>query len=164
MIPVRKPSTSKLMGRVAQELPARASALCGRSMVKFHPGPNQIPLIVSFRFCTVELHRDREVVITRFADGTEAHARPHNTPEYHAHAVEKAGADDILLYCWQHDLMHVIVGEMNGGPSLVLWAVAHGEPTDTPECELEESQAQDLQRVLQMKRPEAARDVPKLGL
>lgn len=112
---------------------------------------NAPALVVPFRFCTVELHRDRELVITRFTDRTEAHACPHDTPEYHAHAIEKTGVDDTMLYCWQHDLVHVMVGEMNGGPSLVLWAVAHGEPTDTPECELEERQAQDLQRLLQMR-------------
>jgi hypothetical protein len=98
----------------------------------------------------VELYPEQQLVITRFADGTEAHACPHDTPEYHAHAVEKSGKDDPMLYCWQHDLMHVIYGEMRGGPSIVLWAVAHGESTETPECEAEEREAQELQRALQM--------------
>ena len=97
-----------------------------------------------FRHCQVELHGEK--VITRFHDGTEAHAVPQDTPEYHAHAIEKTGKDDILLYCWQHDLMHVMHAEMRDRPSVVLWAVAHGLPTDTPECEQEEREAQDLQR------------------
>jgi hypothetical protein len=108
-------------------------------------------LVVPFRFCTVELHADRELVITRFPDHTEAHACPHDTPAYHAHAIEKTGLDDVMLYCWQHDLMHVIYAEMHGRPSVVLWALAHGESTDTPECETEEREAQALQRAMQMR-------------
>jgi hypothetical protein len=101
---------------------------------------------VQFRFCTVALHRDDQLVVTRFHDGTEAHACPHDTPEYHAHSIEKTGTDDPMLYCWQHDLMHVIHGEMRGRPSVVLWAVAHGLPTDTPECVMEERETQELQK------------------
>jgi hypothetical protein len=108
-------------------------------------------LTLTFRFCTIELHRDRQLVITRFHDGTEAHACPHETPEYHQHAIEKTGVDDVMLYCWQHDLMHVIHAEMRGRPSVVLWAVAHGQSTDTLECEVEEREAQGLQRAFQMR-------------
>jgi len=109
--------------------------------------------MLRFRFCTVELRRDEQLVITRFHDGTEAHACPHDTPEYHAHAIEKTGLDDIMLYCWQHDLAHILCAELRGGPSPVLWAAAHGESTDTAECQAEEDAAQNLQRVLQMRYP-----------
>lgn len=110
------------------------------------------PLVLTFRFCTVELRIDEQLVITRFYDGTEAHACPHDTPEYHAHAVEKTGVDDIMLYCWQHDLMHVLHAGIRGRPSVVLWAIAHGESTETSECEIEERGAQELQRAFQMRR------------
>ena len=109
-------------------------------------------MIVQFRFCTVELRRDEQLVVTRFKDGTEAHASPHDTPDYHQHAIEKTGQDDILLYCWQHDLMHVVHGEMNNRPSVVLWALAHGEPVGTAECEREERESQDMQRAFQLAR------------
>lgn len=106
---------------------------------------------IKFNHCQVSVQRDRQLVITRFHDGTEAHACPHDTPEYHDHAIEKTGLDDILLYCWQHDLFHVMHGEMQGRPSAVLWALAHGEPTDTLECQEEERMVQDLQRCMQMR-------------
>ncbi len=105
---------------------------------------------VQLRFCVIELHRREELVITRFPDGTEAHACPHDTPAYHAHAIEKTGLDDVLRYAWQHDIMHEIVAEIDGHVSPVLWGLAHGLPVDTPECEAEEVAAQEMQRRLQM--------------
>jgi hypothetical protein len=110
-----------------------------------------IPVILSFRFCTVEILPHEQTVITRFPDGAMAFACPHDTPEYHAHAIEKTGKDDIFLYCFQHDLMHSLHGEMHNRPSVVLWALAHDLPTNTAECEMEEEQAQTLQRNLQMR-------------
>ena len=108
-------------------------------------------LVVQFRRCTVELHSEQQIVITRFPDGTEAHACPHDTPEYHAHALEKTGLDDVMRYAWQHDLMHVICAEMAGHVSPVLWRLAHGLEPNTPECEAEEVEAQKLQRAFQMR-------------
>ncbi len=108
-------------------------------------------LTLRFRFCEIELHLDRQLAITRFPDGTEAHATPHDTPEYHAHAIEKTSVDNPMLYCWQHDVWHIVVAELKGHNSSVLWAVAHGESTDTPECLAEENEAQALQRALQMR-------------
>jgi len=110
-------------------------------------------LKVQFKFCEVELYLDDQRVVTRFPDGTEAYACPHDTPEYHAHAVEKTGMDDIMRYCWQHDLMHIIYAEMRGEPSVVLWRLAHDLDTETPECDAEEIGAQNLQRILQMNPP-----------
>jgi hypothetical protein len=102
--------------------------------------------VLHFTHCAMELYREERLVIARFPDGTEAHACPHDTPAYHAHAIEKTGLDDTLLYCWQHDIWHVIHGEMRQRPSVVLWAVAHGLPVDTPECVAEEQESQDMQR------------------
>lgn len=101
---------------------------------------------IVFHRHTVELWRNPDVVVTKFKDGTEATAIPHDTPEYHKHAIEKTGKDDVLLYCWQHDLMHVIYSEMKGRHSLVLWNIAHGLSTETPECDIEEREAQALQK------------------
>jgi hypothetical protein len=108
-------------------------------------------LTYPFQYCTVELYPDEQLVVTRFSDGTEAHACPHDTPEYHAHALDKTGRDDIMLYCWQHDLMHVMIGEMNDRPSAVLWAVAHELPTDTDACVQEEREAMTLQRLFNVR-------------
>src|SRR5690349_19917778 len=84
--------------------------------------------------------------VTRFPDGTEAHACPHHDAAYRNHAFEKS-TGDVDLYCWQHDLAHQIVALMNGWPySVVLWNLAHGLSTNTPTCDLEEQQAQEFQR------------------
>jgi hypothetical protein len=106
--------------------------------------------IVQLRTCSVELYRDAQLVVTRFPDGTEAHAIPHDTDDYHEHARTKTGQDDPLLYCWQHDLMHAIWGELFTKVSVVLWALAHNQSTDTPECDFEEAEVQRLQRQMQM--------------
>jgi hypothetical protein len=101
---------------------------------------------VAFPGCTVEWEPHNRRAVTRFADGSEAYACPHDTPEYHAHAAEKS-TGDVDLYCWQHDLAHCIVALMAyGGTSKVLWALAHNEPTDTAECDAEEQAAQQFQR------------------
>jgi hypothetical protein len=107
-------------------------------------------MTAQFEFCEVELDLVNRVVTTRFFDGTFATAIPHDTPEYHAHALEKTGLDDVMRYCWQHELMHVIVAQMKGRPSAVLWGIAHGKDLDTLECHEEEETAQKLQRAFQM--------------
>jgi hypothetical protein len=100
---------------------------------------------VEFPDCTVEWDDEQRKCITRFEDGTEAHACPHHTADYLAHALDKSDGD-VSAYCWQHDLAHCIVGLIKGGNSAVLWALAHGEPTNTPECDREEREAQEFQR------------------
>lgn len=102
-------------------------------------------MVVTFPHCTVEWIPEYGKCITRFDDGTEAHAIPHYTDEYRDHAFAKS-IGDMDLYCWQHDLAHCIVGLMAGGTSVVLWALAHGLPTDTEACEAEESAAQQFQK------------------
>lgn len=100
---------------------------------------------IEFPHCTVLWQPEHRKCITRFYDGTEAHAIPHDTEEYRRHAAEKS-TGDVDLYCWQHDLCHVIVGLMEDQASVVLWALAHGQTTDTLECDREEQQAQELQK------------------
>jgi hypothetical protein len=104
-------------------------------------------VIIEFPRCTVIWQPEHRKCITRFHDGTEAHAIPHDTDEYRWHAAEKS-TGDIDLYCWQHDIAHVIVGMMHGGVSRVLWDIAHGGAADSDECRAEEAEAQELQRRL----------------
>lgn len=98
-----------------------------------------------FPTCKVEWIPELRMCVTEFADGTQAHACPHETAEYRKHATEKSNGD-IDIYCWQHDCFHVIYGLLNGGVSKVLWNLAHGLPTDTEECQTEEREVQEMQR------------------
>jgi hypothetical protein len=101
---------------------------------------------VHFPGLVIEWIPEHRKCISRFDDGTEAHAIPHDTPEYHRHAEEKS-TGDVDLYCWQHDIAHQVVAMMAGRRvSLVLWNLAHGISTDSPACELEEREAQEFQR------------------
>lgn len=101
---------------------------------------------IEFPGCTIEWHADMRKCITRFDDGTEAHAIPHETDAYRAHAAEKS-TGDVDLYCWQHDLAHQIAAMQSGRRvSLVLWNLAHGQATDTPACDAEEKLAQEFQK------------------
>jgi hypothetical protein len=102
---------------------------------------------VVFPLCEVTWYPEMRKCITRFLDGTEAHAIPHDTDAYRKHAVEKS-TGDVDLYCWQHDIAHVIVGMLHGGVSRVLGALAHGGSTEGPEFDAEEREAQELQRKL----------------
>ena len=102
---------------------------------------------ISFEFpeCVLEWDSVCRKAITRFQDGKEAHAIPHHTSEYRAHAADKS-TGDVDLYCWQHDIAHCIMGLINGGVSLVLWDLAHGGDASSPACQREEDQAQAFQR------------------
>src|SRR5687767_12113500 len=98
-------------------------------------------MYINFGVCECYWLAGQRKFVCRFPDGSEAHGVPHETEDYRRHAAEKS-TGDIEHYAWQHDVAHVIVGLINGGVSRVLWAAAHGLPTDTPECEAEEKAAQ----------------------
>jgi hypothetical protein len=100
---------------------------------------------IEFPLCTVIWQPEHRKCITRFLDGTEAHAIPHDTDEYRRHAAEKS-TGDVDLYCWQHDIAHVIVGMMRDDVSRVLWDIAHGGTGDDDLCQAEEAAAQEFQR------------------
>jgi hypothetical protein len=104
---------------------------------------------VEFPDCVVFWEPENRRVVTRFWDGTEAYGCPHDTPEYRQHAAEKS-TGDVDLYAWQHDLAHCIVAmtkiDQDEGISKVLFNLAHGARTDTPECEAEELAAQEFQK------------------
>lgn len=110
--------------------------------------PQESEISIDFGLCTVTWEPQHRRCVTRFRDGSQAYAIPHDTDAYRAHAEEKS-TGDTDLYCWQHDVAHVLVALISGrGPSKVLFALAHGQRTDTPACEDEEQEAQALQRAL----------------
>lgn len=113
-------------------------------IAEYHYG-TQPPILISFPGCSVEWQPEHRRCVTRFYDGTEAHACPHDTDAYRAHAAEKS-IGDVDLYCWQHDLAHVIVAMIRGGLSKVLWALAHGGDTSSSGCAEEEREAQEFQK------------------
>lgn len=102
--------------------------------------------MIDFGICTIEYQPEHRKTVMRFSDGTEAHAVPHDTPEYEQHA-RKAGCLSVDQYAYQHEICHAIYGLTRPGEdktSPALWAVAHGLPTDTPEIEQEEAEVQQL--------------------
>ncbi len=101
---------------------------------------------IQFPFCELAWNPEQRKAVCRFKDGTEAHACPHDTDEYRAHAAEKStGNED--MYCWQHEIAHIIVAQIYyNAPSSVLWNLAHNRSTDTDTCTREEQMAQDFQR------------------
>lgn len=103
------------------------------------------PITLDFGVCRATWHPAQQKVIVAFPDGTEAHATPHYTPAYAAHAADKS-TGSIADYCWQHELAHIVVGLSHGRASHTLWNLAHGLPTDTEDCLAEEIEAQEWQR------------------
>lgn len=103
-----------------------------------------------FRHHTVEIDRVNEKVITTMGDGSSAHACPHWTREYFGHAQDKSTGDP-WLYCFQHDLVHVLLAELEGRPSPTLWAIAHGLRDDTPEIQDEERRVAEFQKLFFMR-------------
>lgn len=84
--------------------------------------------------------------ITRFDDGATWGALPHDTHDYHVIAHRCGYEDDTLRYCQEHELAHHVVAEAFGSPSLVLFALAHGNEAGGAIAAAEESLAINLQR------------------
>lgn len=91
---------------------------------------------------------DNRLVRTLFADSTEAPAAPHDTDDYRGHAERAGCGQDVWRYCLEHDLCHVILGELIRGPSPTLWRVAHGFDTTLAVVEKEEEAAKTLHAFL----------------
>ena len=85
---------------------------------------DQLPVKrIQLTFCEVRLYDGW--CWTQFPDGSGYGAYPHDTPEYRTLA-ERLGYSDIMTYCWEHEFAHsFIVQEISGGPSKILWALAH---------------------------------------
>jgi hypothetical protein len=84
---------------------------------------------------------------TRYDDGTAFGAHPHDTHHYHVIAHRLGYGDDILSYAREHEVCHHLVGEtFFGGPSPVVWALAHGQQVDPSAAALEEAMVMAVQR------------------
>lgn len=84
---------------------------------------------------------------TIFRDGAEASTWPHDDHHYHVIAHRCGYGDDILAYCREHDLAHIVAAEeFNNMPSCVLNAQAHGREPHTGLALQEEVAAQVIQR------------------
>jgi hypothetical protein len=83
-----------------------------------------------------------------FPSGKEISAWPHpEMPHYHVIAHRVGYGDDLLAYCREHELAHIVAAEaFTSGPSYVLHALAHGEPVDQGRALMEEMAALTIQR------------------
>jgi hypothetical protein len=83
-----------------------------------------------------------------FPNGAETTAWPHpKDSHYHVISHRLGYGDDLLAYCREHELAHIVVAEQfSGTPSCVLWAQANRLTVDPGAAMLEEIAAQTLQR------------------
>lgn len=83
---------------------------------------------------------------SEFLDGARWGVHAHDTPDYRL-ISERCGYSSRKQYCREHEVFHHLVGEeFYGGPSPVLWALAHGETPDRHAAALEEAMVLTLQR------------------
>lgn len=104
-----------------------------------------------------------EGALTTYDDGTTWGAQPHDTLHYDEIAGRcgyhpsswlaltvaggAARAAARLAYCREHEVVHHLVGEVfYGGPSPVLWALAHGRDVEPQAAALEEAMVMLVQR------------------
>jgi hypothetical protein len=83
---------------------------------------------------------------TRFPDGCEWGAYPHDKPHYWHLAYAYGHEGDVFAYCQHHELAHHLVAEGLGSHSLVLWSLAHGEKPSRMISAAEEALAMALHR------------------
>lgn len=104
-------------------------------------------MTITLPHCTVEWQAEHRRVITRFSDGSEAHACPYDDDAYRAHARKSDVGDDVDRYCLDHDIAHAWFGDaICHGPSPVLHAVATGRTLPQEQIDLEEEIVQRMQR------------------
>jgi hypothetical protein len=104
-------------------------------------------LRIELKFCSIEW--TDWGCLTRFPDGAEIGAFPHEIPHYYVISHRCGYGDDIMAYCREHDFSHSFVAErIRGGPSYVLLAMAHQEKVDMGAAVYEEIAAQTFQRFL----------------
>lgn len=99
--------------------------------------------MIELRFATLEL--TEAGAITRFPDGSQYGALPHDTADYHVIADRCGYEDDILRYAQEHELAHHCLAEAFGCHSPVLWALAHDEKPTPMIAAAEEALVLDLQ-------------------
>lgn len=86
--------------------------------------------------------------ISRFEDGSTVSAIPHPWDHCYSIIAMRCGYGfDLMAYCREHEVAHHLVCEaLLGGPSPVLWGLAHEKPLPASEAAFEEMMAQGLQR------------------
>lgn len=102
--------------------------------------------MIALKWGTVEYVSDGAV--TSFEDGTQFGALPHpDLPHYHVIAHRCGYSDDLLAYCREHEVCHMLVEEaLHDRSSRILWGLAHDAPLPPHEAAYEEMMAQALQR------------------
>jgi hypothetical protein len=87
---------------------------------------------------------------TRYDDGSSYGAHHHDTPHYHVISHRCGYGDDLARYCFEHEACHHIVGEafFCGGPSPIIWALAHGTDVGPSFAAIEEAMVMTFQRWL----------------
>jgi hypothetical protein len=91
--------------------------------------------------------------LTRFPDGTQWGAHPHDEPHYWHLAYRFGHEGDVFAYCQYHELAHHIVAEAFGSHSVVLFALAHGEKPTPMVAAAEEALAMALHRYAMTNEP-----------
>src|SRR5213075_3490181 len=80
--------------------------------------------VIALDYATVIWETDGVRVV--FHDGAWTEGHPHHIPHYFVIAHRCGYGDDILSYCREHEFVHELLSErLTGGPSRVLWRLAH---------------------------------------
>lgn len=103
--------------------------------------------MIEMRLSTVEI--TDWGAVTHFHDGSSYGAHPHDTHHYHVAAHRAGYGDDIMAYCREHEVCHLLIEEwLHDRPSRVIWGLAHNKPLSAHEAAYEELGAQTLQKWL----------------
>lgn len=92
---------------------------------------------VELKYCTVEHKGDH--VLTTFPDGTSSANWPHPDDQSYIDVAKSCGFDDLMEYCWEHELLHSIMPEvLFDRPGYVVWMQAHQKPCNLAGAKAEE--------------------------
>jgi hypothetical protein len=101
-------------------------------------------MLIKLRYCEVTFLEWGAV--TRFPDGAEVPAIPHDTHSYHVIADRLGYGTDVLAYCQHHEFCHhLFCQEVMNEPSYVLKTIANGGRPHKSKSVPEEICAQALQ-------------------
>jgi hypothetical protein len=90
---------------------------------------------------------------TRFPDGTQYGAHPHDSPHYWNVAYRCGYEGDVFAYCREHELAHHLIAENFNSHSPIIWALAHGDKPPPMIVPAEEALALALQRYARSNEP-----------
>ncbi len=104
-------------------------------------------MILHLKHCLVEI--TDYGCITKFFDGTETAAWPHDSDDYRTIADRLGYGSDTLAYCREHEILHSLTQEwLHDRPSPVLWGVAHNKMLTARQSIEEEVFTQTMQRFI----------------